>query len=311
MQEGLVEAGIQAGTGDVIANELIARFEVGDLRCVALRDGYVDTPIFILAPEVPPAELRAFLTARGHEGDALRTPMTCLLVERSDGSRMLIDSGLGKVRRPGGPPTDHVGKLLECLDAAGVEPASIGDVLVSHIHPDHIGGLFNGEGQPIFPDATIHVPRAEVEFWGQEQPDLSGTLMPPPAQGGVIAVAKRFLALAGDLAVLFDAGQEVIEGVQALALPGHTPGQVGFLIDGGSQSMFFSADAAGHHQVSIERPEWRFANDSDSPLAIRTRKDMLALLAEKGWTTYTPHFPWPGMGHFTHTADGIRWQAMR
>ena len=305
------DAPIGSPSNVVAENDLFARFSVGDLHCVALRDGQLDAPPALLAPEVPVAEVRSFLQARGEDVDALKSPITCLFVQLPDQRRILIDSGLGKVPRPGGPPLDTVGRLPAALAAAAIDPASIGDVLVSHIHPDHIGGLFDVEGRPSFPQATYHVPRGEAAFWGQEQPDLSGTLMPPPMQAGVVGSAKRFLALAADHIVLFEAGQAVIEGVSSMPLPGHTPGQVGFLIDGGSQSLFYSADAAGHQNISVEKPEWRFANDSDSPVAVETRKRLVALLADKGWTSYTPHFTWPGVGRVVRTDAGIRWQPIR
>ena len=228
-----------------------------------------------------------------------------------DDRRLLVDSGLGSVPGPGGHAVPTVGRLQEALAAAGIDPASVDDVLVSHIHPDHIGGLFDAQGSAHFRNARYFVPRADADFWAGDRPDLSGTLMPPPLQGGTIASAKRFLALAEGQMSLFEAGEEVLPGVRSLPLPGHTPGQVGFLFDGGSDRLFYTADAAGHPHVSVEQPEWRFAFDTNASLAIQTRKDLLDLLADRGWATYTPHFTWPGIGRFARTASGVRWQAIR
>jgi glyoxylase-like metal-dependent hydrolase (beta-lactamase superfamily II) len=292
-------------------SDLFARFSVGDLQCVALSDGYIETPAWILAPEIAAAELGPFLAETGEDIDALRTPITCLFVELPDGRRLLIDSGLGKVPGPGGHAVPTAGLLEDALAAAGIDPASIDHVLVSHIHPDHFGGVFDAAGQPNFPNATYSAPREDVEFWAGDAPDLSGTMMPPPLQMGTVQNAKRFLGHAGDRINLFPAGEQVMDRVGSIHLPGHTPGQVGFLIDGGSDSLFFSADAAGHPTVSVQHPDWRFAFDTDAPLAIDTRRKMIEMLAGKGWTTYTPHFSWPGVGRFVHTDAGIRWQALR
>lgn len=293
------------------SSSLFARFSVGDLKCVALMDGHIDTPPWLLAPEVDPAELGPFLAAHGEDIAALKTPVTCLFVELPDGRRLLLDSGLGKVAGIGGQGAPTAGKLQDALAAAGIDPLSIGHTLVSHIHPDHIGGLFDSAGNPNFPNAQIHIPREDADFWSGERPDLSGTMMPPPVQAGAGGTAKRFLGFATSRATFFNAGDDVIPGVRSFPLPGHTPGQVGFVIDGGSETLFFSADAAGHSAISVLKPEWRFAFDTNAPLAIETRRSMLAMLADKGWTTYTPHFPWPGVGTFVRDGDAIAWRAKR
>lgn len=293
------------------AEGLFARFTVGNLLCVALSDGYIATPAAILAPEVSAAELGPFLAAHGEDIDALTTPVTCLIVDMPDGCRLLVDAGLGTVPGPSGHASPTVGRLKEALAAADIDPGSVEHVLVSHIHPDHIGGLFDADGRPNFINADIYVPKEDAAFWAGDDPDLSGTMMPPPLQAGTIATAKRFLALAADRMKLFAAGDELMAGIGSMILPGHTPGQVGFLFDAGTDKLFYSADAAGHPHVSVEQPDWRFAFDTDAALAIRTRKHLIALLAERGWVTYTPHFSWPGVGRFGHTASGIRWRPIR
>jgi glyoxylase-like metal-dependent hydrolase (beta-lactamase superfamily II) len=304
--EALVTSGDTASCG----SDLFAQFAVGTLQCTTLSDGFIETPPWILAPEVPTAELGSFLAEHGEDITALKTPITCLFIELPNGRRLLIDSGLGSVPGPGGHAVATAGRLQSALAAAGIAHDSIDDVLVSHVHPDHIGGFFDGEGNPRFSRAVYHVPREDAVFWNQAKPDLSGTLMPPPLQGGTVQTAQRFMSFAAATGrlKLFEAGRDVMDGVGSMLLPGHTPGQVGFVIHGGSDTLFYMAYAAGHPAISVKKPEWRFAFDVDPLLAIETRKKLIALLADKGWTTFTPHFPWPGVGRMVRTENAIEWK---
>ena len=119
--------------------------------------------------------------------------------------------------------------------------------------------------------------------------------------------AKRFLQVAAGRMELFSAGDEVFDGVKSVALPGHTPGQVGFLFDGGEEPLFYTADALANRAVSIQRPEWRFSFDADSPQAVTTRKRLLDFTVEKGWPLFTPHFPWPALGRMVREGGETRW----
>lgn len=305
-------AGVDGGRPDVCADEddgslppmagardavLVHPFMVGTLRCIALSDGIVPVPATLLAVEVPPDELKAFLRANGQDPDVLLNPISCLAVTLADGRSMIVDSGIGSVSGPDGAPIPSAGRFAEAVRQAGIDPAAVEIVLVSHVHPDHIGGLFDAAGQPLFANAEYCVSRQEVEFWTDVTTDLGGTLMPPPLRVKTIATARRFLQLAGDRLRQFEAGEAVVDGVATIALPGHTPGQVGFVFDGGGgEKLFYTADAAGHPFVSLRKPEWRFAFDTDSPLAVATRRRMVRHLIDTKWYNFTPHFPWPAFG---------------
>ena len=220
---------------------------------------------------------------------------------------MIVDSGIGKASGSQDAPVTTAGRFAEALEQAGIVPADVEVVLVSHVHPDHVGGLFDEADQPLFPNASYFVSREEVVFWQDAATDLSGTLMPPPMRDGVIATARRFLARAEGRIRLFDAGDAPVDGVQSVPLPGHTPGQVGFLFEGGDEQLFYTADAVGHPLVSMRRPEWRFAFDADASVAVATRKSLAARLVETGWYSFTPHFPWPSYGRVARSGDEVVW----
>lgn len=294
---------------DEAASPRFFPFTIGKLQCAAVSDGFIPTPASLGAPEIDADELAHFLIERGEDPAFISTPVSCLLIEREeDGGPILIDSGMGTLAGPMGDPIPSLGKLPSSLAMAGRSPEDIRIALLSHIHPDHFGGYFRADGHPNFPNAKYHVSVEEIDFWSADKPDLTGTLMPPPMRETLVADVHRFLDLAGPDIVPFKAGDDVLPGVGTILLDGHTPGQVGFLFDGGGgRQLFYTADAAGHPYISIERPDWRFSFDADAPLASRTRKRLIAMLIEKGWYSFTPHFPWPSVGRLSQRQDRVIW----
>lgn len=289
------------------AHNLVHRFSIGQLRFASLSDGFLPSTTKMTAPEIAEDELAAFMIERGQHPTEKITPISCLLVELPELGPVIVDTGHGALPGPNGKPIPTAGRLPEALRAAGVDPAAVEHVLISHLHPDHIGGLFNDDDRMFFANATYHVPQEEVDFWGQDKPDLDGSLLPPPMRVAVIGSAQRFIALAGERLKTFQAGDEPLPGVRTILLAGHTPGQVGFLFESEGEAILHSADAAPHHLISLERPDWRFSFDTDAPRAVATRKALVAQLADNGWYNFTPHFPWPSFGRVVREGTRMVW----
>lgn len=280
------------------AKARFAWFRLGEIECLALGDGGIP---MVPMPEQARPPRQAVTDLAVLPG---LTQLSCLLVRLpGNGPTVLIDTGFGTHASRRGCSLPTVGRLLESLANAGLTPVNIDVVLISHIHPDHIGGMFDLAGAKIFPNADYFAPAAEVAFWGQEVIDLSFSPISLPLKEEILGASRRMLNIAGDRLRTFLAGEDAIPGIRTIALPGHTPGQVGFVISSGNETLLYTADAVTKAIDSIETPERYFVNDLEPDLAVKTRQRLLAMLSREGWRSFVPHFPWPSHG-YVRTTDG-------
>ncbi len=286
-----------------VAAEHLA-FKVGDIECISLSDGYFEGQPQTLAPEIPLSEIEAFLASCGAPTDLTITPLSCLFLRLPDsGLNVLVDTGVGPDF-----PVKTAGKMLTSLKEAGLRPEDIDCVLISHLHQDHVNGAFELDGRPVFPNATYYASKEEVDFWQNPATDLRGSLMPPELKESVLDNARDFLTFSSGKLRTFSAGEEVIPGVQSIPLPGHTPGQVGFLLQSRGESLFYIADAEANPLVSLQKPDWRMQNDENTVAAVEMRKSVIRLAMENHWNIFAPHFPWPGAGRLVDKAGKISFE---
>ena len=182
------------------------------------------------------------------------------------------------------------GTLIASLAAAGYRPDAVTDVLLTHSHGDHVGGLLDGDGKPAFPKATVRMAAAEWDW-------LKG-------QDG----AARLVAAITPQVATFAPGAEIAPGITAIAIPGHTPGHVGYEIVSGTARLLDIGDTAHSSVVSLAQPDWGMGFDNDKPTAKATRVATLDRLARTRETIFAPHFPYPGVGTVAATRSGFRWQ---
>jgi len=269
-----------------LAHSDIHAFRIGQIQAVALKDGELAFPAADreMSPWSDSAEVASLLTAAGRGDGQIRLSIQPLLVR--DGDRVvLIDSGAG-----GQMGTE--GKLLASLRAAGVEPEQVTDVLISHAHGDHVGGLAGKDGVLTFPNAVIRMSAAEWDY---------------ARAGAAEAGAGPLLAAITPKVETFEPGAQVTPSIRAVALAGHTPGHSGFEIVSGEDRLLYIGDAMHSSLVSVQRPELVNAWDSDSAAAIRTRQGLLERGASGRQRIYGVHFPFPGLGEFRRRDDGFVW----
>jgi len=267
------------------ASEGVTPFAIGEFQAAAVADGSNAVPNDnkILAVNAKKADVDALLTANSLPTDMLNLAFHPLLVRTAD-KVLLFDTGGGALLGPNG------GKLAGNLAAAGVDPGSVTDIFISHAHGDHVGGLVSGEGLA-FPNAAIHIQAAE---WAAFQANAQ---MAPI----VAAITPKV--------VEFQPGADVVPGVKAVDIKGHTPGHSGYLISSGDQSLLFVGDMVHHSVISVQQPDWTIAFDGDAPTAQASRKEVIASSAASGQRVFAYHFPFPGVGKFTQDGDHYVWTA--
>ncbi len=258
-------------------------FAVGALRLVALRDmiNAVPNDGSVFGVGVGPAAVAQVLTKAGAPTDVLPLGVDALLVQA--GKRVvLIDTGLG-------PKVGGV--LIASLALAGVQPAAITDILITHSHGDHVGGLLTAAGTLAFPNATIRLSQAEWDF-----------LKSKPANAALVAAITPQVQA-------FAPGGVVVPGISSVALPGHTPGHVGYEISSGRERLLDIGDTAHSAIVSLAEPEWVIQYDTDAVAGRTGRETTLARLAASGERVFSPHVPFPGTGTIVKKGSGYAWRA--
>ena len=273
---------------------------VGDIEVLVVSDGVLPLPTAMLGHNADPAIRAAWLNDMFLPPDAFDWALNVVVV-RSGGRTILIDAGLGS------DPDLHLpraGQLIKRLEAAGIDLTSVTDVVLTHMHMDHIGGLLvDGVKDRLRPDLQIHVAAAEVKFW--ESPDFTHTAMPPGFPDALRSAAKRFANEYRSQLRPFDEERKVAPGVVVRRTGGHTPGHSVVRLASGGDRLTFAGDAV--FAVGFEQPDWHNGFEHDPEEAARVRVRLLRELAETGELLVATHLPFPSVGHVAVDGDAFRW----
>lgn len=286
---------------DIKANSF-HKFKLGKLDLFVISDGH------ILFENVQPGfapEIEKDVVSKALENEFLSTKQVDLainiLVIKNGQKTILIDSGCGY----------HFGKssgwLPENLTAAGIKPEDVTDVILSHAHPDHLGGLVKEDGKPVFPKADIHISGIEKDFWLSSHPDFSKSKVKPELAEFVTKIAQETLQSLKSKLHFFKDGDTILDCSRIKLAPGHTPGHTVVNVFSDEEELFHVADLVHSAPLVIAHPDWGFEGDSDFELAIVTRKKVLQELAEGRKMIFSSHLPWPGLGHVRKHEDGFDW----
>ncbi|MCK1739301.1 MBL fold metallo-hydrolase, partial [Bradyrhizobium sp. 139] len=273
--------------------------KVGDIDVLVVSDGVLPLPTQMLGHNAAPADRAAWLKDMFLPQDAFDWALNAVVV-RSGGKTILIDAGLGSDPDLNLP---RAGQLIKRLEAAGIDLGSVTDLVLTHMHMDHIGGLLvEGVKERLRKDLRIHVAAAEVKFW--EAPDFSHTSMPQGFPDALRSTAKRFVSEYGSNLRTFDEQHEIAPGVVARRTGGHTPGHSVVRVASGGDGLTFAGDAV--FTVGFEQPDWYNGFEHDPEEAARVRVRLLRELAKSGEMLVATHLPFPSIGRVAADGDAFR-----
>jgi glyoxylase-like metal-dependent hydrolase (beta-lactamase superfamily II) len=277
------------------------KYKVGEIEVFSLHEGSIERTVAEgMVKNASLDDVKKALTAAGIGPDKIDNPFTVTAI-RTGGKVILFDTGFGA----NGPGT--VGKLADNMKAAGLDPATVSTVVISHFHPDHVSGLWVKEtSEQVFPNAQIMMP--EVEFKFATDPALVEKV--PEANRPFIKRIQATFPTWKNIKQYND-GADIAPGVKAIATPGHTVGHMSFLVASGGQQLYIQSDVTGIHQLFVKNPGWFSGFDADGPKAETTRRAFFdRVIAEKGMIAGY-HFGFPNVGTLSKDGNGYAFAAVK
>ncbi|MEP3049183.1 MAG: MBL fold metallo-hydrolase [Roseibium sp.] len=270
----------------------VARYNVGTFEVNTLLDGAVTVgePQKTFGMNVGAAAFNAASTESFIPADTFKAYFTPTVVNTGK-ELILFDTGVGEGGRPAR------GNMRAALQSAGYTPEQVDVVVITHMHPDHIGGLMEN-GAPAFPNARYVTGQKEFDFW---------VAMDPDANGVTKLLAKNVKPFADKMTFLADGGT-ISSGITAIAANGHTPGHMIYMLEDGGKQLLLAADTANHYVWSLAHPDWEVRFDMDKEAAAKTRRSVFGMLASDKIPFVGYHMPFPSVGYVATNGDGFRYE---
>jgi glyoxylase-like metal-dependent hydrolase (beta-lactamase superfamily II) len=273
------------------------RQKVGDLEVTALFDGHgVFDPHWLNGTKTTMDGVVEAL----HEDPRLLDVSDEGFLVNTGKQLILVDAGAGTWWGGGA-----LGRLLGSLRSAGYTPEEVDLVLVTHLHSDHVGGLTTDDGKRVFPKADVYVAKAESDFWLSPEIAAKAPKDAQPFFRSAQAIAAPYIK-AGKWHT-FTGSEPIVDGMQLVPLPGHTPGHTGYEFSSKGQKILFWGDIIHAQRVQLQHPEVTAIFDIDQNAAAATRLQLLPRLAREHVLIAGPHMPFPALGSLRKEGNGYSW----
>jgi glyoxylase-like metal-dependent hydrolase (beta-lactamase superfamily II) len=265
---------------------------IGEHEVTAISDGTLQASADVILG-LSAGELDALL---GGASDPFQLSVNCWLIRQRQ-KLILVDAG-------GGSMVPTLGRLPDYLRAAGTPPEEIETILLTHLHSDHANGLVDAEGRAVFPNAGLIVHEKEAAFW------LDRSVTPEDSERlrRNTLGAQRVTAPYRDRIRRIDDG-EVLPGISAVLLAGHTPGHTGWLLESGGERLLIWGDIVHLARVQIPRPDAALVFDVDPDAAVAVRRHAFEWTARERLLVAGAHLPFPGFGYMVRDGEGYRFEA--
>ena len=267
---------------------------LGQFEITALYDGAIELDTKLLK-NASAAELQRLLSSMFVGNPKMQTAVNAYLINTGD-NLVLVDTGAAKLFGP------SLGYVLQNMKAAGYEPAQVDTVVITHLHGDHMGGLNDASGQPLFPKARILVSQADSDFWLSQK-----------IADGAPAEVQPFFKMARDGAAPYLASGQwktfaedgvLVPGIRAVKANGHTPGHTAYAVESAGQKLLIWGDLVHAHAVQFAKPGVSIEFDIDQKQAIATRRSIMKAMAASKSLVAGMHLPFPGIGHVRANGKG-------
>ena len=268
--------------------------KIGNVKVTVLEDGYLNLPKEVLKNISP--ELEKTLTDNA-ESDLVLSNINTFLVEQND-QKLLVDAGCRDIFG------STCGFLPKQLEKAGTKPEEITDLFFTHLHPDHVGGAINEDGNSVFVNASVKIPEKEIDFWNKDNfqdIDINGK--------GFADLAKSLLKAYDGQIIPISNEDEIIKNVHIVDLPGHTPGHSGFRIDDSNESFINLGDILHVPNIQLENPNISLLFDVDMEQGLKTRKMLFDMVSTDKLMCSGGHMLAPKFGFIEKFGTGYKFSA--
>lgn len=280
------------GKAPIAGSQVISvhRMKLGAFEITSMLDGYIDIPPAVL--QADPAMVKSMLNAGGWPDGPMRLPVNTFLVNTGE-KLVLLDAGGAKMLGP------TAGRLPQCLAAAGIDPAQIDEVYITHMHGDHLHGTVTPEGGKMFPNAILRISQEDMNFWANPAEEAKAADNQKPR----FIPAKRAVAAYGSQIKPFRLGEELTPGIKSVEAAGHSPGHSCYLVQSGNAKLLAIGDTIHVAPVQFPRPEITVAFDWDQPKARATRLSIFDTVVKESIPIAAVHLPFPGIGVLRKKGD--------